>query len=334
MGFDRDVVSVAGTRSGRSKFVDRPRVRRAALRLIHIDDRETDLVVRGFSPCSTEVRRLLELHGRSFAAGFNGAIASPSIDELSDRLAAVSEAERGFAFEGAGMGLALLDLLVPRSSRLGEFLRTNGARSHVYLVHVGAGWALARLRRRPWRRLELDPLLRWLAIDGFGFHGAFFAPGHVVRRRGRPGHLAGYQRRVFDQGVGRGLWFVETASPERVAASIGGFEPRRRADLWSGAALAAAYAGGVDARGYARLLELGGEHAPHLRQGVAFAAAARTRAGNVVLSTETACSIVCGVDAERACAITDRALVGVAADGSGEAYEAWRTRIRAEFGGA
>jgi hypothetical protein len=52
------------------------------------------------------------------------------------------------------------------------------------MAHVGIGWAIARL---PWlrRRIEqplnrLDSLLRWLAVDGYGFHeGYFYWPDYV-----------------------------------------------------------------------------------------------------------------------------------------------------------
>jgi hypothetical protein len=198
---------------------------------------------------------------------------------------------------------------------------------------VGAGWALARLRRRPWRRLALDPLLRWLAIDGYGFHSAFFGHRRVVRERIEPRQLHGYQRRAFDQGVGRGLWFIETANPERIAATIGTFDSPRRPDLWSGAALAAAYAGGVGNRGYEQLAQLGDEYRPHLAQGVVFAAAARAQANNVIPQTETACQVICGIDASNAAALTEEALARVPRDGSGEAYESWRAAIRLRFSG-
>jgi hypothetical protein len=81
----------------------------------------------------------------------------------------------GFAFEGAGMGLAIADFLHPfRASRLQAFL-DGPARPHDYIVSIGAGWAWARLPLRVERAAaRMDPLLRWLAIDGYGFHQGFF----------------------------------------------------------------------------------------------------------------------------------------------------------------
>ena len=66
---------------------------------------------------------------------------------------------------------------------------------HVYMAYVGVGWAMARLPRVLWSRLYApDPLLRWLVLDGYGFHQAYFrtdtvrAPAASDRRssRGRP----------------------------------------------------------------------------------------------------------------------------------------------------
>jgi hypothetical protein len=322
------VAAVEGVAEHRRESVlDRSSVRGFVRRVVRIEEHETDLRVRGFAPCASSVRELLELHGRSFSVGFNSAIALPDLDRLAASLTDIEVAERGFAYEGAGMALALLDIVRPERNRIGHFLRRHGD-PYVYLVHVGAGWALARLRLRPWARLRLDPLLRWLSVDGYGFHDAFFRPAKVVRRQAVPSRLRGYTVRAYDQGIGRALWFVDAADPVRVAATVAAYAPERRADLWSGVALAAAYAGGLDRPGYERLAELGREHAAHLAQGVAFAAAARLRAQHVPEPTSVACEVLCGVDVRRAAASTDAALSEVVRDGSAEAYESWRAGIR------
>ena len=70
------------------------------------------------------------------------------------------------------MGLALLDGLTPwRSSRVRRFLEGAGA-AHAYMVHVGVGWAHARLPGNIERRLNrLDPdqpLLQARLLDAIG----------------------------------------------------------------------------------------------------------------------------------------------------------------------
>ncbi len=121
-----------------------------------------------------------------------------------------------------------------------------------YMLHVGAGWALARL---PWLRWRADAFLRgsrsfgrdgwrWMATASTGY---FYWPRSVRRQRDPAGPF-GYARRAFDQGLGRSLWFVEGADAAHIAAAISAFPQSRRADLWSGVGLASAYAGGVDRR--------------------------------------------------------------------------------------
>ncbi len=301
-----------------------------AARVIKIPPEAVDFDVRGFQARDPAARQLLELHGLSFATGFNAAIATPA-SFLAARLEQVAYEERGFAFEGAGMALALLDLLVPvRRCRVAAFLANEGS-PHVYMIHVGAGWALARLGRRPWGRLRLDPLLRWLALDGYGFHEAFFDPTSVVRRHRLPWQIRGESRRVFDQGVGRALWFVDGADPERIAGTIGSFEEHRHADLWSGTGLAAAYAGCIDEDGLALLASLAGGYRLHLAQGAAFAAKARIRAGNLGPHTELACSVIGGVDAAAAARITDQALEHSGGGDTAADYDRWRGEIRTQL---
>src|SRR5262245_60127955 len=91
----------------------------------------------------------------------------------------------------------------------------------------------------------MDPLLRWLAVDGYGFHEAYFHHPRRVTLGEGPRRLTGYERRAYDQGLGRGMWFVEGADVGRLSDTIRRFAESRRADLWGGAGLACAYAGGV-----------------------------------------------------------------------------------------
>jgi hypothetical protein len=236
---------------------------------------------------------------------------------------------RGFAYEGAGMALALLDRLTPwNRGRLRAFLDGPGDR-HAYMVHVGAGWALARHGRRVDRTLaELDPLLGWLVVDGYGFHEGYFHSDRFIDRQEPPQRLDGYARRVFDQGLGRCIWFVDGADTVRIPERIGRFEPSRRADLWSGVGLACAYAGGADREGVESLAIASGPYRPCVAQGAAFAAKARQRAGNPSDQTELACRVLCGVPAQRAAEWTDVALVDLTDSEAEPRFEIWRRRIQ------
>lgn len=305
-------------------------------RLLGISPRETTFARRGFRCDSAAVRERLEQVGRCFLAGYLRGLETPRCDALAVRLEAEVERDfRGFAYEGAAMAYALLDILTPwRRHRLRDLLEGPGD-AHVYVVHVGAGWALARLPVRVDPALaRLHPVFRWLALDGFGFHqGYFHWPEAVVRQR-VPRRVRGYARRAFDQGLGRSLWFVEGADPGRIAAAIAAFPTDRHGDLWSGVGLACCYAGGVDRGAVEELSRAAGDFRPHLGQGAAFAAKARLRAGIVTADSALACAVLCGgATVEAAAAATDEALLAMQAGFRPAAaglpdFEHWRRAIQ------
>lgn len=308
------------------------RLRRA---LFGIPTKEIRCDTRGFSVGTPATRDRIEQVGATFAAGYHAALLETRPAPLAAALDGIEPERRGFAYEGAAMALALLDLLTPLSGRRFAAFLAGPGDAHAYMLHVGAGWALARLPRRVEVHLQrFDPLMRWLVLDGYGFHQGYFHWRHYVAAQALPRNLSDYGRRAFDQGLGRSLWFVYGAEPPVIAARIAGFAPQRAADLWSGVGLAAAYAGGVDAPALAELLGLAETHRPLLAQGAAFAAKARQRAGNPAPHTELACRTLCGLDADTAAALTDRMLADLPADGALPAYEHWRRRIQERLRGA
>jgi hypothetical protein len=309
----------------------------ARQRFLTPNPRQATFAVRGFQAPSAANRERLEKIGHTFLAGFADAARSGSAAAVDRDLSRVETEYQGFAYEGAAMALTVLDALGPRAGHRVAELLDVGAR-HIYMIHVGMGWALARIPVPLWRRvLPADPLLRWLALDGFGFHQAYFHTARYVGGQQRirlrwPGDTpGGYAPHALDQGIGRALWFVEGGDPARVAATIRGFAASRHADLFSGAGLAATYAGGADAEGLCVLREAAGEHRPHLAQGAAFAAQARVRAGLVTGHTEIATEVLCGTGVTAAAAVTDRALKGLPAHGSRPAFAVWRDRIAGHF---
>ncbi|HEV7990867.1 MAG TPA: DUF1702 family protein [Gemmatimonadaceae bacterium] len=283
---------------------------------------------RGFSFAPRVVRERLECVGRTFIRGYNIAVELGGELGVGARLQGEAEELRGFAFEGAAMALALLDTVLPwRSDRLAAFMRRDAAH-HIYMAHVGAGWALARLKRRVAPALaQFDPLLRWLLLDGYGFHQGYFHPHRWIGWMATPSLGVGYAARAFDQGLGRSIWFVTGGDAARVHSVIDRFAPRRRSDLWSGVGLACAYAGGATSATVQAIARAADIFRPDLAQGAAFAAKTRERAGNEATHTESACRILCGLSARDAARITDDALVGLPGDASEPAYEVWRRRI-------
>jgi hypothetical protein len=300
--------------------------------MLHIPIEEASFARRGFRGGDSLARRRLERVGTTFLSGYHTALEETDPLALAQRLNLTDLELRGFAFEGAATGLALLDLLTPWKRDRWRLFLNNGAAVHQYMMLVGVGWALARLQR--WFKSHPaphDPLLRWLIFDGYGFHEGYFHWPRFIIEQSSPERLSGYACRVFDQGLGRSLWFVEGADVVRIPATISAFNPSRQADLWSGVGLACAYAGGVDAAAIEVLRNAAGPYKPQLAQGAAFAAKTRQRAGNRMVDTEVACRILCGISDDAAAGITDEALNHLPSDGAEPAYEVWRKRIQTKF---
>jgi len=126
------------------------------------------------------VKERLEAIGRSFIEGYNIALDVEQPGDLPLRFNEIQTEDLGFAYEGAAMAFGLLDCLSRgRSQRLTRLLNGPGA-AHAYMIHVGAGWAMARL---PWLagrlKSQFDPLLMWLALDGYGFHQGYLSSTNI-----------------------------------------------------------------------------------------------------------------------------------------------------------
>ncbi|MFE0150830.1 DUF1702 family protein [Nonomuraea sp. NPDC059007] len=285
-------------------------------KLLCQDAGQVDFERRGFR--LGPARGHLEAVGLAFIAGFNAA--GPDGTDVSG----LAPEMRGFAYEGAGMACAMHDVLTLSGGRRLAALLAGQGREHTYPIHLGAGQAFARLRLRPWpMRKALDPLLRWLSWDGYGFHQAFFR---------RPVGLTtnGVRRAIRDQGYGRALWFRECADVDALAVTIAAFPLDRHADLWSGAGLAAVHAGGATPDDLVRLARHAGENRADLAQGAAVAAAARVRSGLVPAHTEQAIEILAGAGPERAAGWAERARRG--RGHTAEEYQLWRAEIRRLWG--
>lgn len=277
-------------------------------RLLEIDRREVEFARRGFICSSPGIRNHLENIGRVFLQGYSAALGDKNQRALANRLDQIDPEQRGFAYEGAAMALALLDGIGLRRNAFLQFAAGAG-QHHIFMLYVGAGWAYARL---PWMRRHIEgvlkklhPVLRWLAIDGYGFHEGYF---HGKARTGS-GHFAPRlspdARHVFYQGLGRSLWFVDAADVHRICATISTFAQPYHNDAWSGVGLACAYAGGIATDAIEELRRRAGIHEAALAQGAAFAAKARQLADNPAKHTDAACVVFCRMSAEEAAALCD-----------------------------
>lgn len=263
--------------------------------------------------------------------GYHATLEDSRFEALVPRLDGVATELRGFAYEGAGMGLAALDILAPWKNRLQTFAE-GLASAHKYTLYVGMGLALARLRRPPERYLaHLDPLLCWVVVDGYGFHEGFFSWKRTVQEKRIPARLSRYACRLFDQGLGRSIWFASGALVDRVTAIVGTFPLARQADLWSGVGMACSYAGGASRSEMEILQESAGLYRTQLARGAAVAAKGRQDANNPAPHTELACQVFCGLSSADAVHILDVTSKNLPTNGAEPAYEIWRKRTQAEL---
>lgn len=308
--------------------------RRCRVSAFSLSPTEASFKRRGFEIRSPQRQQHFERIGETFIAGFNAAIALDAGSSIIPFLETTEREDRGFAYEGAAMGLLLLDGLLPGSDGRFRWLVREAGPRHMYMLSVGAGWALARL---PWltRRIdqvfeEVEPIVGFLSMDGAGFHNGYFSWKVSGERQRLPSRFRNYERRAFDQGLGRSMWFVCCGDIERVASEIGRFAVLRRADLWSGVGLAVTYAGTAEEADLQRLLWLARGYWGVVAQGAAFAAKARARAGLMVPHTERACRALCGMSAQEAADLTDGVLRALPRQDKA-AYEIWRNGTQDAF---
>jgi hypothetical protein len=312
-------------------------------RLLTPSSSATKLETRGFHRKSLAAQELLETIGESFLTGYGFAAEARTTDEVAGRLDGLPTQFRGFAYEGAAMGFAVRDALpIGGSGKFARFLAGPGD-DHVYMAYVGLGWAMARVPGFRWPKSStVDPLLGWLVLDGYGFHQAYFRTNKYVYEHFQKARFPwpdrgsaqdrDYANRAIDQGIGRAMWFVGGTDADLVATLIDKFPESRRADLYSGAGLAATYAGGADEEELREFWQHAGEYRPQVAQGSAFAAEARVRAGLVIPHTHIATSVFCGMSPSEAAQITQDVRPDQS-DGEGDlpAYEVWRQRIAEKF---
>jgi hypothetical protein len=303
-------------------------------RLFLLSPREADFATRGFVTAEPTKRDTLEAAGRTFIAGYNVALLARAVDDIMEHIATVPQAMRGLFAEGAAMGVAIADGLSMRKAQLAAYLDAT-ERDFTYLAHVGAGWALARM---PWRRRAilkpLDTLHGWLAYDGLGFHDAYFHPIRVAGGWRR--ETQGYAARVYDQGIGRALWFVSGGDVTMAARRVAALDSSRHLDLWSGLGLAMAYAGPAGESEFAAALDMAEGSNATFAQGIAFACEARMRARHVPPGTDHAARAVWSRTAEDVAELVRRSRARLPdADGqespNAPRYELWRDDIAREW---
>jgi hypothetical protein len=306
----------------------------------------TSFAVRGF-PVDTPAREKLEESARAVTMGFEIAIEQKGNDAIAERLEMLENEYRGLGYEGAVMALALRDAMspAPGHKNVESFVGVGGPGAHqVFMAYIGIGFALAHLPKFIWSRaipnqagLPESPALNWMILDGYSFHEAYFKTDKWIHKQYQPARVPwpwkgshAYVLKAMDHGIGRAMWFINGGSVERLTDMIERFPPARRSDLWSGAALAATYAGGVDEQGLVEFVKASWEYHPAVAQAAVFAIKQRVLSNLITPHTELASQVICEMPPEEAAAITDWAQIDLP-DGDVPSYEIFRQRIQSKF---
>lgn len=242
---------------------------------------------------------------------------------LAERLDETPAAFRAVAYEGASMTLAVHALRDAGEFSVWQAFADGPGKAHGAQVHVGLGWALASLGRRTFPFLDtLDPLLRWRVFDGFGYFDGLFRRPRTLKRRSAPSFLPEQGAHVYDQGLGRYLWYDTSGDAARMPSMIQEFDDTRRSDLWRGVGLACAYVGGSDDAALAHLWNAAPSYRAQLASGAALAARAQSHSGAPLRDTDRVCQTWFGRSAEETNALTEKlqaAQLGLPA----EIYRSW-----------
>ena len=290
-----------------------------------------------FPGTEDDARKQLRRSSNAFLSAYNTSLEMGFSDLLFHELNAYDIGFRGFAYEGAGMGMAMLDYITPgNQNRLQQYVER--APKYKQLAHIGAGFAIAVLNRDLNQSLsKMSPMERWWAIDGYGFYNGVFKWRKTIQRQAVPRQIKGYAQQAFDRGVGRSMWFVLNGDVDNVTNKMASFDVSRRANLWSGIGVASSYAGGVDKATLLRLKAAAGSYAPYLAQGASLAAHARYLANNIVEHNDLACSVHWGMSAEKTAKLTfdieDQLIIDEqeAVFDSKPVFETYLEQIRAQF---
>jgi len=249
---------------------------------------------------------------------------------LLPRLGAIDTEWRGFAYEGVGIALAVYDSFRPKGRRLPALVaKTPG--TYVISIYIGAGMGLAMLRnKRPDQFLakQDEPVFGWMIMNGYGFFRGFFGRKRYIDGQAVVNTLSPYGRRIFDQGLGRAIWFAQRGDIAAIVATVKTFPADRLPDLWNGVGFTCAYAG--NARGQAACEQLwaqAGAYQPQLAVAGALAAQRRVDSGYLPPYTDIASEVFCGMSGAAAAQLANDALADILTDRSDIQHKRWRERI-------
>ncbi len=194
---------------------------------------------------------------------------------------------KSIGYESASMAIAIKSF--ETDSFPGDWLSfLNGAAlAHQAQVYVGLGWAIAKLKISFLTAVEkINTKFYFRIADGCGYYDGSFRYRRTVLQEELPNYLPAEAMPMYNQGIGRSIWYSEKADINNIHSRIETFESNKHADLWRGVGIAVAYVGGCEDAALEALLKYASTNASHLATGAALAARSRMMANTMTNDTE------------------------------------------------
>lgn len=209
---------------------------------------------------------------------------------LLEYLKSIKPEFRSIGYEAASMDIAVNDFEKEKELSIWLLFANGPAIAHKAQVHVGLGWAIAKMNLPFLSAVEkIEQQLYYRIIDGCGYYDGFFRSRHVIVNQELPGYMPKEAMNFYDQGLGRNLWYSLNADINLVKNTIENFDSARQAAMWRGVGIAVAYVGGVDEQDLKTIFNLATKNSLQLTMGAALAAKSRIEANTLIADT-TLCS--------------------------------------------
>jgi enediyne biosynthesis protein E3 len=190
------------------------------------------------------------------------------------------------AYESASMVIALKDFESDTFPQEWLLFANGPAAAHQAQVYVGLGWAIAKFNFPFLTAVEKLYSKFYIRIaDGCGYYDGSFKYRQTVTNQKLPVYLPTAAMPMYDQGIGRSIWYTEKADIHKICSKIESFAPGRHADLWRGVGIAVAYVGGCDDKDLKTLFEYASTNCFQLACGAALAARSRIMANTMTADT-------------------------------------------------
>ena len=210
-----------------------------------------------------------------------------NMDELIAYLENTESTYRSIAYESASMSIALKDLENNPGLNTWLFFAKVPALAHKAQVYIGLGWAIAKLGIPFLPVVEkIETRLYHRVADGCGYYDGIFRQRQTVLSQQLPSYLPEAAMPIYNQGIGRSLWYSSNADINKIRSKIESFPTGRQADLWRGIGIAVAYVGGCDDDTLKTLLQYAAVNSIQLACGSALAARSRMEANTMTTDTD------------------------------------------------